>query len=83
LSKEHLETGGIVALVEAEKCTSCLTCVRGCPYAAISINEEGIAEVNPAKCQGCGICAADCPAKAIQLQGFEDVQEISMLELIS
>ncbi|MFQ5855017.1 MAG: 4Fe-4S binding protein, partial [Anaerolineae bacterium] len=79
LSKSHLEAGGVVAIVDREKCTSCLTCLRECPYGAISVDGEGIAVIDPARCQGCGICAADCPAKAIQLQQFEDRQEISML----
>jgi len=80
LSKETLEAGGVVAVVEGEKCTSCLTCVRECPYGAIFMNRDGVAEVEAVKCQGCGTCAADCPAKAIQLRQFEDVQELSMLD---
>jgi heterodisulfide reductase subunit A-like polyferredoxin len=80
LSKQNLEAGGIVAVVEGEKCTSCLTCVRECPYGAIFINQEGLAEVEAVKCQGCGVCAADCPVKAIQLRQFEDGQELLMIE---
>jgi len=80
LSQKHLEAGGVVALVDPTKCVACLTCVRVCPYSATFINKDGVAEVDQAKCQGCGICAADCPAKAIQLQQFEDAQEIAMLE---
>ncbi len=80
LSKSHLEAGGVVAVVEAEKCTACLTCLRECPYGAIFINREGLAEIEAVKCQGCGICASDCPAKAIQLRQFEDIQELAMLE---
>ncbi len=80
LAQERLEAGGVVAQVDPERCTACLACVRECPYAAIAINKDGAAEVNPALCQGCGICAADCPAKAIQLQGFEDSQELVMVE---
>jgi heterodisulfide reductase subunit A len=80
LSKTHLEAGGVVAIVEAEKCIACLTCLRECPYGAIFINSEGLAQIEAVKCQGCGICAADCPAKAIQLRQFEDRQELAMLE---
>jgi heterodisulfide reductase subunit A len=79
LSKSSLEAGSVVAVVDAEKCTSCLTCLRECPYGAIFMNAEGIAEVKTVKCQGCGICAADCPAKAIQLRQFQDAQELSMV----
>ncbi|MCX8103461.1 MAG: FAD-dependent oxidoreductase [Candidatus Bipolaricaulota bacterium] len=80
LAKGQLEAGGIVASVDQEKCTACLTCVRECPFGAVFINEQGLAEIEAVKCQGCGICAADCPAKAIQLGQFEDIQELRMLE---
>ncbi|MFN4218262.1 MAG: CoB--CoM heterodisulfide reductase iron-sulfur subunit A family protein [Candidatus Bipolaricaulia bacterium] len=80
LSKGQLEAGGIVASVDQEKCTACLTCLRECPFGAVFINAQGLAEIEAVKCQGCGICAADCPAKAIQLGQFEDSQELAMLE---
>ncbi len=80
LAKKELEAGGVVATVDQEKCTACLTCLRECPFDAVFINAQGLAEIEPVKCQGCGICAADCPAKAIQLGQFEDAQELSMIE---
>ena len=72
-------------MVEAEKCTGCLTCVRVCPYDAPVINPElvgaggilGAAEIAPAACRGCGICAGECPAKAIQLQHYRDEQVLA------
>ncbi len=80
LAKGQLEAGGIVASVDQEKCTACLTCLRECPFGAVFINDQGLAEIEAVKCQGCGICAADCPAKAIQLGQFEDSQELAMIE---
>jgi heterodisulfide reductase subunit A len=80
LAKGELEAGGVVATVDQEKCTACLTCLRECPFGAVFINAQGLAEIEAVKCQGCGICAADCPAKAIQLGQFEDAQELSMIE---
>nr|BAL56243.1 4Fe-4S ferredoxin iron-sulfur binding domain protein [uncultured Acetothermia bacterium]BAL59016.1 4Fe-4S ferredoxin iron-sulfur binding domain protein [Candidatus Acetothermum autotrophicum] len=80
LAKGQLEAGGVVASVDPEKCTACLTCLRECPFGAVFINAQGLAEIEAVKCQGCGICAADCPAKAIQLGQFEDAQELAMLE---
>ncbi len=82
LSKDSLEVGGVVAVVEAEKCTGCLTCVRICPFNAPQINPAltgvggiaGAAEITAAACRGCGLCPAECPAKAIQLQHFTDDQ---------
>ncbi len=85
LSKDTLEVGGVVAVVDPAKCTGCLTCVRICPFGAAWINPDlvgvggilGAAEVTPAACRGCGLCPAECPAKAIQLQHFTDEQVLS------
>ncbi|MFQ6106188.1 MAG: FAD-dependent oxidoreductase [Thermoplasmata archaeon] len=80
LSREALDVGGIVAHITPEMCAACLTCVRMCPYGAISINQDNLAEVNIAKCRGCGICTTECPAKAIVLRHFEDDQILPMLD---
>jgi heterodisulfide reductase subunit A-like polyferredoxin len=90
LSKDHLEVGGVVAVVDPAKCTGCLTCVRICPFGAVQINPElagvgniaGAAEVKAAACRGCGLCPAECPAKAIQLQHFTDEQVLAKEEAL-
>jgi heterodisulfide reductase subunit A len=74
LSKEKMLVGGVVAVVEGERCAACLTCVRVCPYSVPVINAKGEAEIDVAKCKGCGSCVAECPAKAIELMHFRDVQ---------
>jgi len=74
LSKERMFVGGIIAVVEGERCAACLTCVRVCPYSVPVINAKGEAEIDVAKCKGCGSCAAECPARAIELMHFRDVQ---------
>ena len=82
LSRDTLSVGGIVAQVDAAKCTACLTCVRVCPYGVPRINHQlrgvggivGAAEIGVAECQGCGICVAACPARAIQLMHYTDEQ---------
>jgi len=79
-----------VAVVEPEKCTACLTCVRVCPYDVPAINPAligagdilGAAEIAPAACRGCGICAGECPAKAIQLQHYRDEQILAKAEAL-
>jgi len=75
LSKDTLEVGGLISVVDPEKCASCLTCLRECVYEAPFINAEGVAEIEAIKCQGCGNCTSACPAKAIQLRTFTDIQE--------
>jgi heterodisulfide reductase subunit A-like polyferredoxin len=74
LSKETMFVGGVVAMVEGERCAACLTCVRVCPYSVPVINAKGEAEIDLAKCKGCGSCVAECPAKAIELMHFRDAQ---------
>ncbi len=82
LGKESLEVGGVVAVVDQEKCAVCLTCVRECIYNAPFVNADGKAEIEAAKCQGCGNCASACPAKAIQLRTFTDTQEAELFRSI-
>jgi heterodisulfide reductase subunit A-like polyferredoxin len=74
LSQEMLQVGGVVAVVEGERCAACLTCVRVCPYNVPVVNAKGEAEIDLAKCKGCGSCAAECPARAIELMHFRDPQ---------
>ncbi len=90
LSKDVLQVGGVVAVVDEEKCTGCLTCVRICPYDVPRINPTkvgvgailGVAEIEAAACQGCGACAGECPAKAIQLQHYRDEQVLAKEEAL-
>ena len=76
LSKDKMAVGGVVAVVEGDKCAACLTCVRTCPYSVPVINEKGEAEIDISKCKGCGSCVAECPAKAIDLMHYRDAQLI-------
>ncbi|MCF2140756.1 MAG: CoB--CoM heterodisulfide reductase iron-sulfur subunit A family protein [Candidatus Lokiarchaeota archaeon] len=71
LSKDEIETEGIVASINAVKCSGCGLCIEICAYNAITMNEErNIAEINSALCKGCGACAASCRGSAIDLFGF-------------
>jgi heterodisulfide reductase subunit A-like polyferredoxin len=80
LSKKQLEVSAQVSSVDQEKCISCMTCVRACPYNAPAVNANRKAEINAAKCMGCGICASECPAEAIQLRHFESEQFKAMID---
>jgi len=74
LSQEVLQVGGVVAVVDGERCAACLTCVRVCPYGVPVVNERGEAEIDVAKCKGCGSCVAECPGRAIELMHYRDEQ---------
>jgi heterodisulfide reductase subunit A-like polyferredoxin len=82
LSKDQIQVGGVVSVVDPEKCAACLTCVRVCPYTVPVINADGVAEIEVAKCQGCGICASECPGKAIKLQHFTDEQIMAKCDVL-
>jgi len=56
----------LIAVVDAEKCTTCGLCQHVCPTGAISLRE--IAQIDQAKCTGCGLCVNECPQGAISLK---------------
>ncbi|MCL6610692.1 MAG: CoB--CoM heterodisulfide reductase iron-sulfur subunit A family protein [Peptococcaceae bacterium] len=78
LGRKTLESKGITAVVDKEKCAACLTCVRLCPFNAPRIKEHR-AEIEAVLCRGCGSCAGECPNKAIKLLGYSDEQYNAMV----
>ena len=78
LAQDTVEVGGIVAVVDQDKCAVCLTCVRTCPFTVPVIDYTvDAAFIDPVKCQGCGVCVSECPAKAITMETFTDSQIIA------
>ena len=61
-----LASSGYLNKIDADRCAGCETCVRSCPFEAISM-KDGIAVVNAALCMGCGICVPRCSAEALSL----------------
>jgi len=90
LSRETLLAGGRVAVVDPDRCTGCLTCVRICPFNVPRIQADlsgvggiiGAAYIEAAVCQGCGQCAAECPARAIQLMHYTDAQMMAKVRAL-
>ncbi len=82
LSKDRLEVGGTIAVVDQSRCVGCLTCVRVCPFNIPSVDPNavgvgailGAAYIEPSLCTGCGTCTSECPADAIQLRHYRDEQ---------
>ncbi len=69
------------AEVDESLCCGCQTCVRVCPYSAISYLEDRKAShVNEVLCKGCGTCGSACPAGAIKSKHFTDHQILSEIE---
>ena len=56
-------------IVDADRCTMCLSCVSACPEAALADNPDKpqlrFIEKN---CVQCGLCAGTCPENAITLE---------------
>lgn len=52
------------------RCAKCLTCVRSCPFKAISYDGENKIKIDLEKCQLCGICAGVCPEYNIEIKYY-------------
>ena len=84
LAQETLYLGGVIAVVDPQKCVGCLTCTRTCPFGIPQVvtmagrpgvgGLGGAAYIDPAQCQGCGTCTGECPASAIELVHYSDQQ---------
>lgn len=75
-SKKKFEYAGLSDCVAAMRvaggplecqygCLGMGTCVNACPFGAIAINENGVAEVNSEICTGCLKCVSACPRNII------------------
>ncbi|MHA1838369.1 MAG: 4Fe-4S dicluster domain-containing protein [Candidatus Ranarchaeia archaeon] len=57
-------------IFEKERCTSCGTCARVCPYAAITMvkadDGKEYPNIDPEICYGCGLCISACPVKPVK-----------------
>lgn len=60
---------GAGAIVDVNRCSACLTCLRICPYDAPLITHK--AQMPPEKCQACGLCVGECPGRAISMIGYD------------
>ncbi|MDI6775985.1 MAG: FAD-dependent oxidoreductase [Syntrophales bacterium] len=60
-----------------DKCATCLTCLRVCPYHVPHLDAIGAIQIPVDQCQACGICVAECPAKAIVLRKPYDRRQIT------
>jgi heterodisulfide reductase subunit A len=69
------------SVVNEEICCGCQTCIKVCPYSAISYKEEEkVSFVNEILCKGCGTCGSACPTGAIKCKHFTDLQILSEIE---
>jgi ferredoxin len=56
-------------VVDADRCTMCLSCVGACPEAALADNPDKLQlRFIESNCVQCGLCARTCPEDAITLE---------------
>ena len=48
-------------------CLGLGTCLRSCPFGAITMSEDGLPIIDPNKCTACGVCVSICPKQVISL----------------
>ncbi len=48
-------------------CLGYATCMRACPFDAITMSADNLPQINPDKCTACGKCVAACPKQVIEL----------------
>jgi len=76
-ARRCLRCGVGAEILFQDKCATCLTCLRVCPYQVPFLDTSGTIQIPVDQCQACGICIAECPAKAIVLRKPYDRRHIS------
>jgi NADPH-dependent glutamate synthase beta subunit-like oxidoreductase/coenzyme F420-reducing hydrogenase delta subunit/Pyruvate/2-oxoacid:ferredoxin oxidoreductase delta subunit len=76
-ARRCLRCGMGAEIMFQDKCATCLTCLRVCPYHVPYVDDSGAIQIPVEQCQACGICVAECPAKAIILRKPYDRRHIT------
>jgi len=75
-ARRCLRCGMGAEILFQDKCATCLTCLRVCPYQVPYLDGGGTIQIPPDQCQACGICVAECPARAVVLRKPYDRRHI-------
>jgi heterodisulfide reductase subunit A len=76
-ARRCLRCGVGVEILFQDKCATCLTCLRVCPYHVPYLDATGTIRIPADQCQACGICVAECPAKAIIMRKPFDRRQVT------
>jgi ferredoxin len=63
---ESVAYANYYAVIDADTCVGCGTCIERCQVNAIA-EQDGVAVVDRAHCIGCGLCITGCPNGTAQL----------------
>ncbi len=76
-ARRCLRCGIGAEILSQDRCATCLTCLRVCPYHVPYLDGGGAIRIPADQCQACGICVGQCPAKTIVLRKPYDRRQIS------
>ena len=62
--REEAFYSGHEAVIGADRCSGCGTCLSMCRFGAVVADGETF-RIDPARCEGCKVCVAFCPEEAI------------------
>ncbi|MDY6794096.1 MAG: 4Fe-4S binding protein [Actinomycetota bacterium] len=68
LGTTNICSSGFTAVVDKEARTGCGSCEESCPFDAVIVNDDMVADVDDDKCMGCGVCETFCQEGAISLE---------------
>jgi len=71
-----------MAVIKADQCTGCETCIAYCQTEAITMSADGIAEIDYDRCIGCGLCIASCPEEAMSLISKPEQEHVAPVETL-
>jgi len=83
LAPGEIEVEPYYSYVKPEICSGCRSCIKVCPFDAISFDEGlHVAEIDIKKCKGCGVCMITCPSCAIEQNHFTNRQIMSEIQAL-
>lgn len=75
-ARRCLRCGMGAEILSQDRCATCLTCLRVCPYHVPYLDEVGSIQIPADQCQACGVCVVECPARVIVLRKPHDRRQI-------
>lgn len=65
--RESVAYANYFAVIDADTCIGCGTCIERCQVGAIA-DQDGVSVVDRDLCIGCGLCVTGCPENAARLE---------------